>query len=286
MYRFVTFAKNWGTAGGTIVSREFVGALQEGGTMMNKMRIAVSGGVGYGGVSIRKLFLAGAAGSLIFAGAPAHATGDCPVSYRALKTEVQTAAADDSTGLNNNYWAVVVDSGGVVCAVAYSGSRVGDQWLSSRQIAAAKAFTANGLSLDSAPLSTAQLYRWVQPSNPDIGNPLFGLEGGNVLNSFFAYQGDYSTFGTQRDPMVGKRVGGTISFGGGLGLYQGTRRIGGIGLSGDTACADHSVAWRIRYALGMKPTAGDDRLTFATNLENTNGHPHCPNDTGTKGTTN
>ena len=256
---------------------------------MDKKRIAVAGGVGYGGVPIRKWCMAGAAACLLFTGAPAHATGDCPVSYWALKNAVSNAANGphgDSTGLNNNYWAVVVDSGGVVCAVAYSGSRVGDQWLSSRQIAAAKAFTANGLSLDSAPLSTAQLYQWVQPSNHDIGNPLFGLEGGNVLNSFFAYQGDYSTFGTPRDPMVGKRVGGTISFGGGLGLYQGTRRIGGIGLSGDTACADHSVAWRIRYALGMKPTAGDDRLTFATNRENTNGHPHCPNDTGTKGTTN
>jgi uncharacterized protein GlcG (DUF336 family) len=193
------------------------------------------------------------------------------------------AANADSSGLNNNYWAVAVTPGGVVCAVAFSGAKVGDQWLSSRQIAAAKAFTANGLSLNSAPLSTAQLYRWVQPSNPDIQNPLFGLEGGNVLNSVYAYQGDVWTFGTEKDPMVGKRVGGTITFGGGLGLYKGTTRVGGIGLSGDTACADHSVAWRIRKALQMQPTAGDDRLPFATNAINTNGHPHCPNDAATQG---
>ena len=227
--------------------------------------------------------MAGAAAGLFFTGAPAHSNDYCPVSYWNLKSAVTSAANADSTGLNNNYWAVVVTPGGVVCAVAYSGAARGDQWLSSRQIAAAKAFTANGLSLDSKPLSTAQLYQWVQPSNPDIGNPLFGLEGGNVLNSFFAYQGDYSTFGTPTDPMVGKRVGGQISFGGGLALYRGTTRIGGIGLSGDTACADHSVAWRTRNALNMKPTAGDDRLPFATNATNTNGHPHCPNDANTQG---
>jgi uncharacterized protein GlcG (DUF336 family) len=193
------------------------------------------------------------------------------------------AANADSSGLNNNYWAVAVTPGGVVCAVAFSGPKVGDQWLSSRQIAAAKAFTANGLSLNSAPLSTAQLYRWVQPSNKEIQNPLFGLEGGNVLNSVYAYQGDVWTFGTNKDPMVGKRVGGTITFGGGLALYNGTTRVGGIGLSGDTACADHSVAWRIRDLLNMKPTVGDDRLPFATNAEKTNGHPHCPNDGATQG---
>ncbi len=215
----------------------------------------------------------------------AEATGpiECPVTHDVLKKKLWNAANIDSTGLDNNYWAVVVNRGGVVCAVAYSGRAVGDQWLSSRQIAAAKAFTANGLSLDSKPLSTAQLYQWVQPSNPDIGNPLFGLAGGNVLNSVLAYQGIYAKFGTAWDPMTGKRVGGNISFGGGLGLYSGARVIGGIGLSGDTACADHSVAWRIRDALGMKPTVGDDKLPFATNAHNTNGHPHCPKDTGTQG---
>lgn len=253
--------------------------------MMNPKRIAVAGGVAQKATVIRKLFMSGAVAGLFFTGAPAHSNDYCPVSYWTLKNALQSAAAADSTGLNNNYWAVAVTPGGVVCAVAYSGAARGDQWLSSRQIAAAKAFTANGLSLDSAPLSTAQLYRWVQPSNPDIQNPLFGLEGGNVLNSFFAYQGDYSTFGTPSDPMVGKRVGGTITFGGGLALYKGTIRIGGIGLSGDTACADHSVAWRIRDLLGMKPTKGDDRLPFVTpnNTNNTNGHPHCPNDANTQG---
>jgi hypothetical protein len=39
--------------------------------------------------------------------------------------------------------------------------------------------------------------------------------------------------------MIGHRIGGTITFGGGLALYtnKGTTAVGGIGLSGDTACA-------------------------------------------------
>ena len=79
--------------------------------------------------------------------------------------------------------------------------------------------------------------------------------------------------------MIGKRVGGTITFGGGLALYSGTNAIGGLGLSGDTACADHSTAWRLRDLLGMAPATGNDRIT----LDNATGHPHCPNDAETQG---
>ncbi len=184
---------------------------------------------------------------------------------------------------------LVVNREGVVCAVAFSGTDRGSQWLSSRQIAAAKAFTANGLSLNlgsstgTGALSTAQLYQFVQPSNDDIVNPLFGLDGGNVLNSLFAYQGDYDLFGTPNDPMIGQRIGGTISFGGGLALYKNNTVVGGLGLSGDTACADHSVAWRTRFNLGLQQSNPADQLPFATDKNQRNGHPHCPNDANTQG---
>lgn len=203
----------------------------------------------------------------------------CPVSYTELKAALQKAEADDSTGLNNDYWAVVVNRAGVVCAVAYSGPQRDSQWLLSRQIAAAKAFTANGLSLDGAPISTGQLYPWVQPGAPVV--PLFGLAAGNPVDPEAAYQGEYQQFGTRNDPMIGERVGGTITFGGGLGLYRGTNAVGGLGLSGDTACADHSTAWRVREYLDLQPTPGDDSIT----LDNETGHPHCPNDAGTQGAT-
>jgi len=202
---------------------------------------------------------------------------NCPVRQQALKAGLITADANDSTGLNNHYWAVVVNREGVVCAVAFSGASRDSQWLLSRQIAAAKAFTANGLSLDGAPISTAQLYPWVQPGAP--ANPLFGLAEGNPVSAADAYNGPFSQFGTKDDPMIGKRVGGTITFGGGLGLYSGMNAVGGLGLSGDTACADHSTAWRLRDALGLAPSAGDDRIT----LNNATGHPHCPNDAATEG---
>ena len=199
----------------------------------------------------------------------------CPVTYSDLRDKLITADAADSTGLNNPYWAVVVNREGVVCAVAYSGEERDSQWLLSRQIAAAKAFTANGLSLDGAPFSTGQLYSTVQPGAPGI--PLFGLAAGNPVDPQAAYKGPYQKFGTKNDPMVGERVGGTITFGGGLALYDGNNAIGGLGLSGDTACADHSTAWRLRNLLGMKPPADDSIVLNAAN------HPHCPNDAGTQG---
>ena len=40
-------------------------------------------------------------------------------------------------------------------------------------------------------------------------------------------------------------------FGGGLGLYDKKGIVGGLGVSGDTSCADHNVAWRVRKALGL-----------------------------------
>jgi hypothetical protein len=42
-----------------------------------------------------------------------------------------------------------------------------------------------------------------------------------------------------------------IVFGGGLALYKDNDVVGGRGISGDSACADHNVAWRIRKALGL-----------------------------------
>jgi Haem-degrading len=74
--------------------------------------------------------------------------------------------------------------------------------------------------------------------------------------------------------MIGQRVGG-------LALYTGTTVVGGIGLSGDTARADHSVAWRTRKNLNLQQP--DPAETFATDAAMTNGHPHCPNDTNTQG---
>jgi heme-degrading protein len=41
-------------------------------------------------------------------------------------------------------------------------------------------------------------------------------------------------------------------FGGGLALYNASGRlVGGIGVSGDSSCADHNIAWRTRNTLNL-----------------------------------
>ena len=46
-------------------------------------------------------------------------------------------------------------------------------------------------------------------------------------------------------------------FGGGLALYATGKALkGGVGVSGDTSCADHFIAWRVRKNLGLDHLAG------------------------------
>src|SRR5437764_7821386 len=52
--------------------------------------------------------------------------------------------------------------------------------------------------------------------------------------------------------MVAHRIGGVNVFGGGLALYNSAHvLVGAIGVSGDTSCADHNIAWRTRNNLGL-----------------------------------
>jgi hypothetical protein len=52
--------------------------------------------------------------------------------------------------------------------------------------------------------------------------------------------------------MVGYRIGGVNVFGGGLALYDKNHTlIGAVGVSGDSSCADHNIAWRTRHTLGL-----------------------------------
>ena len=152
--------------------------------------------------------------------------------FAALKTALGTATAAESSGLNNQMWATIVDRDGVVCAVAFSGVNRGAQWPGSRVISAQKANAANAFSLDSSSssggsgqaaglaLSTANLYSAVQP-----GGSLYGLQHSNPVDTGVAYQGPSSRYGTATDPMVGHKIGGVNVFGGGLGLYAAGHRI-------------------------------------------------------------
>lgn len=64
----------------------------------------------------------------------------CPVDHNqladVLKKSVKPSGGPSNGGFDNNEWAAVVNRQGIVCAVAYSGDKVDDQWLGSRAIAA------------------------------------------------------------------------------------------------------------------------------------------------------
>lgn len=161
-----------------------------------------------------------------------------------LKAALTQARNQDNGGFNLDMWATIVDRSGVVCAVAYTGKTNDGQWPGSRVISAQKANTANAFSLAGLALSTANLYSATQP-----GGSLFGLQHSNPVDTAVAYAGNGAAFGSKRDPMVGKRVGGVNVFGGGLALYNEKGVL--LGVSGDSSCADHNIAWRARNALKL-----------------------------------
>lgn len=171
--------------------------------------------------------------------------------HASLQSALNDAVVTESSGLDNDMWATIVDRDGVVCAVASSGSDRGDQWPGSRVISAQKANTANAFGLDGLALSTANLFSAVQP-----GGSLFGLQESNPVDTDVAYKGPSRAYGRHNDPMVGRKIGGVNVFGGGLGLYRNARIVGAVGLSGDTSCADHMIAWRVRANLGLDQFGG------------------------------
>ena len=189
-------------------------------------------------------------------GLPSHAE-----LQAALKSVVDVGGTNNA-GFGLNMWATTVNRDGEVCAVAFTGQDRGDQWPGSRVISAQKANTANAFSLPHLALSTADLYTAVQP-----GGTLFGLQHSNPVDTGAAYGGPSKNYGQPNDPLVGRKIGGVNVFGGGLALYNSDHKlVGALGISGDTSCTDHVVAWKVRKALGLdyvpagvSPT-GDDNM--------------------------
>lgn len=203
-------------------------------------------------------------------------------SYSQLKTALTAAREQANGGFDLDMWGTVVNRDGFVCAVAFTGEDRGSQWPGSRVISAQKANTANAFSLPALALSTANLYAAVQP-----GGSLYGLQHSNPVETLTAYRGNAANYGQANDPMVGLRIGGVNVFGGGLALYNENQElIGAIGVSGDTSCADHNIAWRTRHALNLDfvpggvSAAGDDNINYIgvvtdPSLANDFSHPIC-----------
>jgi uncharacterized protein GlcG (DUF336 family) len=209
---------------------------------------------------------------------------DCPGLPDAtkLRSALQSIVREGSSGnggMGNQEWAAMVNRDGIVCAIVFSGSTRGDQWPGSRLISAEKANTANALSGNNYALSTANIFAASQP-----GQSLYSLATSAPPNPAAIF-GEPASFGTPDDPMVGKPIGGVIVFAGGLPLYSPQGKIvGGLGLSGDTSCTDHVIAWKVRHelhldavAMGPSPQHNDNMiLDWQNNMSPSGfGYPSC-----------
>jgi uncharacterized protein GlcG (DUF336 family) len=195
-------------------------------------------------------------------------------SARQLKTWLIEAAKPKNGGVvgglfeGTRMWAAVVNRAGEVCAYATSTEDPTQVWPGSQAIAKAKAYTANAFSLDALALSTARLYTFTQP-----GHSLWSLAGANTFNPDLLLPpggaGDRNQI-----------AGGMIFFGGGVPIYRAGQIVGGLGVSGDTSCADHEIAKRLRNVAGLNPPGGalaDDIVYSPPDPPSVFAHPVCLN---------
>jgi uncharacterized protein GlcG (DUF336 family) len=226
--------------------------------------------------------------ALIAAGCSGDNTTEPPVEaaslvqflpdHNTLRAALREILEEENGGLGFEMWATLLDRNGKVVDVVFSGEQRGDQWPGSRVISAQKANTANAFSLEGFALSTANLFAATQP-----GGSLFGLQESNPVDTDVAYAGPVSAYGKHNDPMIGKRIGGINVFGGGLALYSSSGTLlGGLGVSGDTSCTDHIIAWKLRNALnldnvpaGPDPASGTDNIIYTDGTLDGFEHPTC-----------
>ncbi len=201
------------------------------------------------------------------------------VRLRGVVQSVGKEGVAKNGGMANQEWAAVVNRDGIVCAIVFSGTTRSDEWPASRVIAAEKANTTNALSNRDYALSTANVFAASQP-----GQSLYSLATSAPPHPLAVF-GNPTTFGTANDPRVGKAIGGVIVFAGVLPLYANAGKIvGGLGLSGDTSCTDHVIAWKVRHQLhldavpkGPSPDHNDNLiLDFKDGVSQSGfGHPSC-----------
>jgi uncharacterized protein GlcG (DUF336 family) len=189
-----------------------------------------------------------------------------------LKKWLREAPAESEAGglmSGKMEWASVVNREGIVCATAVATDDATSAWPGSQAIAKAKAYTANAFSTDTSPMSTARLYTLTQP-----GHSLWGVAQPNPFNP------ECLVSPKDADKSNGKLCGGSIAFGGGVPLYRNKTRVGGLGVSGDTACADHEIAKRMRHLATLDPEKGqfaDDIVFASADGASVFAHPLCPN---------
>ena len=162
-----------------------------------------------------------------------------------LKTALDPAVGNPAAGnggLNLNMWATVVDRSGIVVAVVFTGAEGGDQWPGSRIISAQKANTANNVqprrpgALDRQPLFRGPAGR--QPVRAAGSQP--GRHGRRLRRNATDSAPPRSMVGQahRRDQRLRRRL---------RAVRRATALVGGMGVSGDTSCADHAIGWKVRF---------------------------------------
>jgi len=175
---------------------------------------------------------------------------DLPDAAALKATFLSVLAKNDFGGDGHPAWMTLVDASGTVCAVITSinnPSRDNDvtttmSGLGHRILSAHKANTSNTYSHDHISLASGNLYWLTLPGNAMYGTTLPAMTEVSTGNS--------ATWGTPKDPMIGKRVGGFTALAGGLALFDSEHhKVGAIGVSGNPFCTAHTVAWKVREQL-------------------------------------
>ncbi len=182
-----------------------------------------------------------------FAGATCK---DLPKAQELKSTLLDVLAKKDYGGDGHPAWLTLVDASGVVCAIVTSINNPSSDadvtttmsGLGHRILSAHKANTSNTYSHDHIALASGNLYWLTLPGGAMYGTTLPALSNTS--------SGNPDLWGTTKDPMVGKRVGGFTALAGGLALFDSNKhKVGAIGVSGNPFCTAHTVAWKIREKL-------------------------------------
>jgi uncharacterized protein GlcG (DUF336 family) len=205
------------------------------------------------------------------AGAASASCRDLPSADDLKKWLREAPSQGEAGGLFSGKmeWGAIVNRNGEICAAAVATDDPASAWPGSQAIAKAKAYTANAYSTDTQPLSTARLYTLTQPQHS-----LWGVAEPNP------FKADCVVSPQDAGSTNGKVCGGSIAFGGGVPLYRNKTRVGGLGVSGDTACADHEIAKRVRHMAGLDPEKGefaDDISYSSVDGPSVFTHPLCAN---------
>ena len=152
-----------------------------------------------------------------------------------------TQLSDQNGGIfkPNRMWSAVVDRDGRLCSIIRH--RRNQRRCLAGKSSRSRSPRPKPQTISATPRSPCRQRTSTAPTQP--GGSLYGLNNSNPFNPVFRR---YRAF--RRSARFPAAI---ITFGGGVALYSGGQVIGGLGVSGDSSCADHAIAYRMRAAAGF-----------------------------------